>query len=241
MSEDAKNLHGLSAPDPLPDPEQHPDPDRLYAYQAGELTPEEDLEIQEHLALCGHCTELLLDDERFMAPPAQEEAGLSEFERAAGWRQLRARLDQDGFFTRGRRHWRRSRIAAAAVFVLAVLGLSIYSLTRQAEPERFQSLDPLNSTRGGPSEVDEVKPPVTLLLRPAETPLAEYRAEIRDLQGQIVKTFSGLRQNSRFDVELPLHRGDLSPGEYRLRLRGLRNGRLVEKAADYRFRIVQAE
>ena len=244
MSEDAKNLHGLSAPDPLPDPEQHPDPDRLYAYQAGELTPEEDLEIQEHLALCGHCTELLLDVQSFTAPPAQEEAGLSEFERAAGWRQLRARLDQDGFFTRGRRHWwRQPQIAAvAAVFVLAVLGLSIYSLTRRAEePWPFQTLDPLNSTRGGPSEVDEVKPPVTLLLRPAETPLAEYRAEIRDLQGQIVKTFSGLRQNSRFDVELPLHRGDLSPGEYRLRLRGLRNGRLVEKAADYRFRIVQAE
>ncbi|MBW8879544.1 MAG: zf-HC2 domain-containing protein [Acidobacteria bacterium] len=240
MSEDARNLHGFSSPDPLPDPEQHPDPDRLYAYQVDELTPEEDLEIQEHLALCGHCTELLLDDQRFTAPPTQEEAGFSEFERAAGWRQLRARLDQDGFFTRGRRRWWRSRIATvAAVFVLAILGVSIY-LTHQAEPERFQTLNPLNSTRGGPSEVDEVKPPVTLLLRPAETPLAEYRAEIRDLQGRLVKTSLGLRQNSRTEVELPLDRGELPRGEYLLKLQGLRNGRL-EKVADYRFRIVQAE
>jgi hypothetical protein len=84
VSEDAKDLHGLSPPDALPDPKEHPDPDRLYAYQANELTPEEDLEIQEHLAVCGHCTELLLDIQCFTAPPAQEEAGLSEFEQAAG-------------------------------------------------------------------------------------------------------------------------------------------------------------
>ncbi len=240
MSENAKDLHGFSAPEPLPDPEQHPDPDRLYAYQVGELTPEEDLEIQEHLALCGHCTELLLDDQSFMAPPTQEETGFSEFERAAGWRQLRARLDQDGFFIRGRRHWRRSRIAAvAAVFVLAVLGVSIY-LTHQAEPERFQTLNPLNSTRGESSEVEEVKPPVTLLLRPAETPLAEYRAEIRDFQGRLVKRSSRLRQNSRFEVELPLDRGELPRGEYLLKLQGLRNGRL-EKVGDYVFRVPKGE
>jgi hypothetical protein len=239
VSEDAKNLHGLSSPDPLPDPEQHPDPDRLYAYQADELTPEEDLEIQEHLALCGHCTELLLDVQHFTALPAQEETGFSEFERAAGWRQLRARLDQDGFFTRGRRRWWRSRVATvAAVFVLAVLGLSIYSLTRPAaEAWPFQTIDPLYSTRGEESKIDEVKLPVRLLLHsPAETRYSEYRAEIRDLKGTLIKDFSGLRQNDRYEVELPLDRDALRLGEYRLRLRGLQKGQL-KKVADYGFRV----
>jgi hypothetical protein len=242
VSEDAKDLHGLSSPEALPDPEEHPNPDRLYAYQANELTPEEDQEIQEHLAVCGHCTELLLDIQCFTTPPVQEEAGLSEFEQAAGWRQLRARLDQDGFFTRSRRRWRHNRIAAvAAVFVLAILGLSIYSLTRRAEPGPSQTLDPLDSHRGAPSEVAEVKLPVTLVLRsPAETPYEEYRAEIRDLAGRSGGTFSGLKQNTSFEVELKLHRGDLPSGEYRLDLLGLRNGR-PKKVAEYGFRIPKQE
>jgi hypothetical protein len=243
VSEDAKDLHGLSPPDSLPDPEEHPDPDRLYAYQANELTADEDQEIQEHLAVCGHCTELLLDIQRFTAPPAQEEAGLSEFEQAAGWRQLRGRLEEDGFFTRSRRHWRQNRVAAvAAVFVLAILGLSIYSLTRRTEPERPHSLDSLNHTRGGPSEVDEVELPVRLVLKSqAAEPYPEYRAEIRELPGdRIVKKISGLRQNRAFEVDLKLGRGDLPSGEYRLDLLGLRNGRL-EEIAEYGFRIPKQE
>lgn len=236
MSENVKNSSGPSAPDPLSDPVDHPDPDRLYAYHAGELTAEEDLEIQEHLAVCGHCTELLLDIQRFTVPLAPEEAGLSEFERAAGWRQLRTRLDQDGFFTRGQRP-RRRVAAVAAIFLLAVLGLSIYRLTRQAEPWSSVTLEPLGSHRGGPSEIEEVRPPVTLVLRStAETSFPEYRAEIRDHAGRIVRTFPRLQQNLAFEVELKLDRGDLPQGEYRLDLLGLRKGQL-EKVAVYGFRI----
>jgi hypothetical protein len=240
VSENIKNFSRPSAPDALPDPVEHPDPDRLDAYHAGKLSAEEDLEIQEHLAVCGQCTEWLLDVQRFTAPLAPEEAGLSEFERAAGWRQLRARLDQDGFFTRGRRP-RRHAAAVAAIFLLAVLGLSIYTLSRRAEPWSTQTLEPLDSYRGGPSEVEEVKPPVTLVLRStAETSYGEYRAEIRDLKGRAVRKFSRLRQNLAFEVELKLDRGDLPQGEYRLDLLGLRNGR-PEKVAVYGFRIPKSE
>jgi hypothetical protein len=240
VSENIKNFPAPSAPDPLPDPVDHPDLDRLHAYHADELTAEGDLEIQEHLAVCGRCTELLLDIQRFTVPLVPEEAGLSEFERAAGWRQLRTRLDQDGFFTRGRRP-RRQVAAVAAIFLLAVLGLSIYTLTHRAEPWSSQTLEPLDSHRGGPTEVEEVKPPVTLVLRSsAETPFPEYRAEIRDLAGRTVRVVPRLRQNVAFEVELKLDRGDLPPGEYRLNLMGLRNGR-PEKVGEYGFRIPKHE
>jgi len=239
VSEDAEDLRGPSTPEALPDPEEHPDPDRLYAYQAGELTLEEDLEIQEHLAVCGHCTELLLDVQSFTAPPAPGEAGLSEFERAAGWHQLRARLDRDGFFS-GRLHKHRFT-AVAAVFLVAVLGLSIYSLTRKEEPLNAATLDPLDSHRGGPSEIEEVKLPVWLVLQSqAETSYPEYRAEIRDLEGRTIRKIPRLHQNVAFEVKLKLYRGDLPPGEYRLDLLGLRSGR-PEKVGVYGFRIPKSE
>jgi hypothetical protein len=237
VSEDVKNLGGRSSPETLPDPLEHPDPDRLYAYQAEELTPAEELEIQEHLAVCSHCTELLLDVQSFSMPSTQEEAGLSEFEQAAGWRTLRARLDQDGFFTRGRRP--RHRVAAvAALFLLAVVGLSIYTLTREA-PE-VRTLDPLESHRGGPSEVESVRLPVLLVLRsPSEISYPEYQAEIHDLAGRTVRSVSGLRQNKTFEVGLKLGRADLPPGEYRVTLLGLRNGRT--EIAEYSLRIQKLE
>jgi len=241
VSEDARELDGPSPPDVLPNPAGHPDPDRLYAYQANELTPEEDLEIQEHLAVCGHCTELLLDIQRFTAPPAEEEADLSEFEQAAGWRQLRARLDQDGFFNRSRRP--RSQVAAmAAIFALAILGLTIYSLTRRPETRLTYSLDPFGNTRGEASQkIDEIKLPATLLLRwQSSTRYEEYRAEIQNRDGGNVRRFPGLRQDPTFHVELKLDRSDLSPGEYQLDLVGLRDGR-SEEVEEYRFRIPQQE
>ena len=238
MSEDAKELDGPSPPDALPDPAEHPDPDRLYAYQANELTPEEDLEIQEHLAVCGHCTELLLDIQSFTRPPAEEEAGLSEFEQAAGWRQLRARLDQDGFFTRSRRP-RRQIVTVAAIFALAVLGFSIYSLTHRGEVGLTYSLAPLGSTRGPESEkLEEVKLPATLMLRsPAATHYEEYVAEVQNLEGQEIRRFPGLRQDATFQVKLTLDRGDLNPGEYRLVLTWLLKNGQPEESATYGFKV----
>ncbi len=241
MNEDAKKLAGPSPPDVLPDPAEHPDPDRLYAYQANELTPDEDLEIQEHLAVCGHCTELLLDIHRFTTPPAEEEAGLSEFEQAAGWRKLRTRLDQDGFFTRNHRP-RRQIVTIAAVFVLAILGLSIYNLTHRTETGATYSLDPLDSTRGETSEkLEEVKLPATLqLLSQASTHYDEYVAKVEDSKGREVRRFPGLRQDAAFRVALKLQQGDLPPGEYWLELTWLRNGR-PEGVANFGFKIVKDE
>ncbi len=71
------------------DPEEHPSPEELSAYQANELTPEEDERIQDHLAVCQHCTELLLDLEEFLEPPAVAAEPAADFEAAADWKRLR--------------------------------------------------------------------------------------------------------------------------------------------------------
>jgi len=76
------------------DPEEHPDPETLTAYQANELSPEEDERIQDHLAVCGHCTELLLDLEEFLQPEVVTEEAASDFEAAADWRRLRAAAEE---------------------------------------------------------------------------------------------------------------------------------------------------
>src|SRR3954471_7094568 len=73
-----------------PDPEEHPDPETLTAYQANELSPEEDERIQDHLAVCQHCTELLLDLEEFLQPPESGVEPAADFEAAVDWRRLRA-------------------------------------------------------------------------------------------------------------------------------------------------------
>jgi hypothetical protein len=125
--------------------------------------------------------------------------------------------------------------------VLALLGLSIYSLTRRMETGPPYSLDPLDSTRGELSKIEEVKLPATLLLRSqASTLYEEYVAKIQDLEGRDVRRFPGLHQDNSFVVELKLYRGDLPPGEYRLDLVGLRSGR-PEEVTKYRFRIPKQE
>ena len=71
------------------DPEEHPSPRDLTAYQANELSPAEDERIQSHLAACTHCTELLLELDEFLKPPAAAEP-VADFEAAADWRRLQA-------------------------------------------------------------------------------------------------------------------------------------------------------
>lgn len=71
----------------------HPTPEQLAAYHAGELPEDEVEKIQDHLALCHECAELLLDlaDFEDPAPPAAI-PGLTEADVDAAWQDLKARL-----------------------------------------------------------------------------------------------------------------------------------------------------
>lgn len=125
------------------DLDAHPTPDELVAYGASELTAAEAKRVEDHLVLCPHCLELLLDRERFADPAFGSEGSLTPAEEAAAWQALRSRLAADEApreaLRRGpslglpspRRRWtlflaspRPAWALAASLFVVA-LGLSL--------------------------------------------------------------------------------------------------------------------
>lgn len=76
--------------------ENHPSPDELVAYRAGDLTAEEDDRIQEHLTWCRDCARLLLDLAEFeQMPLPPEEVGPVDARAEASWQRLQARLGKE--------------------------------------------------------------------------------------------------------------------------------------------------
>ncbi len=209
-----------------PDPEEHPSPETLTAYQANELSKEEDERIQSHLATCRHCTAMLLELEEFLQPAEAVGTPAADFEAAADWRKLRSRL---------RARKRRLTVAMAAVLFLAVLGISFYVLSRS--PENLKTLEPLNSQRGQLEPLEIVELPVTLLLKsPGKSSYPDYRADLQDSNGSLIKQFFHLQETSSFDLEVPLGRWALDPGEYRVKLLGVK-GQEAHQVGEYAFQV----
>src|ERR1700681_3151931 len=77
-----------------PDPVEHPDPAKLAAYRAKDLSPEEYNTGQEHLVRCNHCAGMILDLKRLLEPPLEDRPreGGADFETAAEWRELWAKV-----------------------------------------------------------------------------------------------------------------------------------------------------
>jgi len=70
--------------------------ERLTAYRAGELTPEEIEVVQDHLAVCRVCTAALLEIPRFEEEMEGPEAAPASEQTDAAWQALRARLRAAG-------------------------------------------------------------------------------------------------------------------------------------------------
>lgn len=209
------------------DPEEHPSPETLTAYQSNELSPDEDERIQGHLAACRHCTEMLLELEEFLRPVEVGVAPAADFEAAVDWRKLRSRM-------RGPKR-RRLTYTMAAVFFLAVVGLSIYTLSRG--PEKFKTLEPRGSTRGPAEAIEVVELPVTLVLRSsARSHYPEYRAEFLDEHDRPIRELSHLQESRPFEVEVPLGRRDLDTGKCRVRLLGVKD-RGADPVGEYVFKV----
>lgn len=69
---------------------EHPSSERLAAYHHDRLEGPEAERVQEHVAGCRHCSDLLLELARFEPAPVSEDA-----QEAAAWRELRERLRED--------------------------------------------------------------------------------------------------------------------------------------------------
>ncbi len=73
----------------------HPKIEELAAYHAGELEPQADARVREHIAVCRECSDLLLDLINFadLTPPSGE-PDLTDDEMAQDWQALRARMGE---------------------------------------------------------------------------------------------------------------------------------------------------
>src|SRR5436305_5145173 len=173
------------------DPEEHPSPEALTAYQANELSPAQDEKIQSHLAICKHCTELLLDLDEFLKPPVAVAEPVADFEAAADWRRLRETLKPPVEENPLARPVRRSFLASvwggyafAAMLVISV-GLGIWNVELLREVRKpqairtVQTLSAKGSTRGiGPGEGEPVVLPADIALSlPTETPSPLYKVD----------------------------------------------------------------
>jgi hypothetical protein len=205
------------------DPEEHPSVETLTAYHTNELSSEENARIQEHLAACRRCAEIVLELDAFLAEPAGGPE-VVDFEAAAEWRRLRERMTKEAetVYDQPRRvAWRRWTPALAAGLTLAVVGL--YFLSQPDRP--FTTLDPIGSVRGGPP-AETVPLSHDLVLRTeSDRPYEEYRAEFLDPStGQLVTEISGLKGNRLSEVLVRVPKS-LEPGEYEIRLFGIPNER----------------
>jgi hypothetical protein len=73
--------------------DDHPTPETLVAYRAGELPAEDQEALRDHLALCPDCAEMLLDLATFeQFTPPEESAGLTDGDVGAAWQRMQQRL-----------------------------------------------------------------------------------------------------------------------------------------------------
>lgn len=201
------------------DPEAHPSVSTLTAYHANELSPEEDARIQEHLASCRRCAEIVLDFDSFLAEPAGAPE-VASFEVAAESRRLRERIRAEPEPASSRMNWRHWAPAVAAVLTLVVVGF--YFVYQPDRP--VTTLDAAGALRSG-ERFEAVPLSHDLVLRnPSGTSFEEYRVEFKILSTGRVVEVSGLREDLDHprEVRVRVPRRNLEPGRHVLHLLGIR-------------------
>ncbi len=218
--------------------DDHPTPEELVAYRAGELTPPDDERIQDHLALCPDCSQLLLDLKEF-ENGKPEEAGLSDAQVEAAWRRLRPRLEERKILT-SRRWFAAPQFAygLAAALLVCTVGLSVWVVALRRTIEEinqpqvnvaYADLYAPDEVRrsAGPQDAENVVPPgglsFVLMVHAWNAPaFSEYEAVFRRTGdgGKPVLVKPGLTRNEEGILSMELSRQHFSPGSYQLELYG---------------------
>ncbi len=218
-------------------PGEHPDPEVLLAYHEGELSEDEAEGVREHVAACEACADVILDFAAFPAlEPPSEEDRLTPAELRHDREALEARIGAG-------RHpwWSRSEYAAlpaAAVFLLAALGLGIWGWQLRGNVMELQEASSVELvTLSEVSEVDrggqptvvhlDAEGPVVFFLPRPSAGLARYSLDLRTPDdGLALRELEVEEQDlGGFAVRLP--RDLFEPGENVLELYGHREGERV--------------
>lgn len=218
-----------------PDPAEHPSAATLSAYHARVLPAGEVSRVQDHLVACRQCRDQLLEHVRFLEPPAEDPVnGTASFERAAEWRRLKERIGEEAgasvpppTATDDRRRILRSLRAfqalAAALGALAI-GLFLHESYVQGRarvlPEQSISFGVTRSVPE-PRKPTQIRPPVALRISP-DADYPRYRVEIETASGQLKQTLEIAPELDGGLIEIP---DGWSPGRYKIRVLGLKDGR----------------
>lgn len=234
----------------------HLEADEIAAYHAGELPPGDEARVQDHLAACRECAELLLDLDALGDPRFGAEEDLPEGAEEKVWEGIRTEIGTVRPFPAGRPRLSappRRLQALAASLLVAVAGLSLWvaSLRRTVDELSRPQLDApvldLYSTR---SRGEADAPPVltvpadarwfTVILNPSsQHRYDEYRVEIARADGETVWSGGGLHPNVHGSLSLTLSRRLLGAGDFRIRLtgRGPSEGGQGELVEEYALRV----
>lgn len=232
----------------------HPSASQLAEYSLGVHPPHDDEAIQEHLAVCPECAEVVLDLRSFADAP-DGEAGASDLESAREWAGLERRLERSGGARPGRTPW--WAIAASwglAASLLVCVALLAWGLRQQAAARRASApsgdmvlvgLAPLggDSARAGTAPARVTVPGratgIVLLLNLGDLRrFPRHRMVLsREGEGPLWTDEDVHRgETGTFTLVLP---ADLAPGVYEVRIEGEANGRRVVLAR-YSFELAPA-
>jgi hypothetical protein len=229
--------------DTSPEPMEHPSSDQWIAYHRGELADDEETRLEEHLVRCRDCFDLAEAAAAFAQPDEETDSG-QEVETAAVWRLLQPQLDPPPQNVREisagprRPSWRfRLPTALAAMFFVALVGLTVWNLRQQSALEALRAPKPnaaifdFSAGERLPTSAEKTLSASTgmLVFHPAEE-LAVYRLALYDAEtGGELGSYE-LRPDEDLALTLQLPAG-LRPGRYRLELSdgsGGRAGRSLE-------------
>lgn len=240
--------------------QEHPSPDTLLAYDAGELGEEPAAGVRRHLAVCPECARTVLDLASFPeVEPAPGVVALTDSGEAASWRRILDRLaaeeaqpkaapPRESRPARPPRAWVMPLLAAALVAVSLGLGLWVFQLYQVEEAGPGASanvhvieLTPLGgSVPRGPAEetVPAGMGSIVLELGVADLrAFSDYRMTVRrDEPGGEPWRLRGLKRqpDGHFSVLVP--REFLPAGRYRIELEGV-GEEGAERLAEYELTI----
>lgn len=216
----------------------HPTPDELVAYHARTLADDHNDQVQEHLALCRECTQMVMQ----LSPagsslrrldPISDEHVSEAWERFVS--QLAAEHTLDSPTRRRSRHWAAGLAAIAAVLTVTI-GAALFSLWTLQGLEQEQPAANVNLIYPElvePMRSENIEPPPVvpdfngsiLVLNP-RAPFARYSAEIEGLQDastRILWSTDDLIPSKIGELTVIVPRGYLPQGTYRIRLFGFKD------------------